>query len=66
MATRRPLVKVALGAAALTVVGLLFAATLRDVASEPYTVRSNDLDCQHQAAEHYRSLIVDAALLGIS
>ena len=44
MATRRPLVKVALGAAVLTVVGLLFAATLRDVTSEPYIVRSNDLD----------------------
>lgn len=44
MATRRILVRVALGAAALTVVGFLFAATLRDVASEPYTVRVNDLN----------------------
>ena len=26
----------------------------------------NDLDCQRQAAEHYHSLIVDAALMGIS
>ena len=26
----------------------------------------NDLDCQRQAAEHYHSLIVDAALLGVS
>lgn len=43
MRLRSPLVKVATSLAALGVVGYLFALTLSDVASEPYTVRANRL-----------------------
>ena len=44
MATRNLLVKSMLGLAALVGLGVLFAATLRDVASEPYIVRQSDLE----------------------
>ena len=43
MATRNLLVKSMLGLAALVGLALLFAATLRDVASEPYVVQQDDL-----------------------
>ena len=43
MAARTLLVKVTLGLAALAGLGFLFAATLRDVATAPYTVRSETL-----------------------
>ena len=43
MATRNLLVKSMLGLAVLVGLGFLFAATLRDVASEPYIVRQDDL-----------------------
>ena len=43
MATRNLFVKSMLGLAALVGLGFLFAATLRDVASEPYVVRQDDL-----------------------
>lgn len=43
MATRHLLVKSMLGLAVLGGLGFLFAATLRDVAAEPYIVRQSDL-----------------------
>ena len=43
MATRHLLAKSMLGLAVLGGLGFLFAATLRDVASEPYVVRQDDL-----------------------
>jgi len=43
MVTRNLLVKSMLSLAVLVVLGLLFAATLRDVTSEPYLVRQDDL-----------------------
>jgi len=43
MALRRPVVKLIVGVAVLTLLGFLFASTLRDVAAEPYAVEAGNL-----------------------
>ena len=63
MATRNPFVKAILGLAALVVLGFLFASTLRDVASEPYTVRQDDL--QRWRVELSTRSAVDGPLLSL-